>query len=62
MNHGLFLEGFISLDTLSINTVIIKKGKAKLVSFSNLVRVTKTRLDKESHYSITHRSIRVSST
>ena len=42
MNHGLFPEGFISLDTLSINIVIIKKRKAKLVSFNNLVRVTKT--------------------
>jgi len=42
MNRGLFPKGFISLDTLSINIVIIKKGKAKLVNFSNLVRVTKT--------------------
>ena len=50
------------MDTLSINTIIIKKGKTKLISFSNLVRVTKTRLDKENHYSTTYRSIRVSST
>ena len=53
MNRGLFLEGFISLDPLSVNTIIIEKGKTKLVSFSNPVRVTKTRLDKESYYSTT---------
>ena len=62
MNRNLFPKGFISSDTLSINTVIIKKGKAKLISFSNLVRVTKTRLDKENRYSTTRRSIRVSGT
>jgi len=45
-----------------VNAVIIKKRKAKLVSFSNLVRVTKTRLDKENRYSTTRRSIRVSGT
>jgi hypothetical protein len=54
VNRGLFPKGFISLDPLSINTVIIEKGKTKLVSFSNPVRVTKTRLDKESHYSTTY--------
>jgi hypothetical protein len=42
--------------------VIIEKGKTKLVSFSNPARVTKTRLDKESYYSTTRRSIRVSNT
>jgi len=42
MNYSLFPKGFISLNTLSINVVIIKKGKAKIVNFSNLVRVTKT--------------------
>jgi hypothetical protein len=62
VNRGLFPEGFISLDPLSINAAIIEKGKTKLVSFSNPVRVTKTRLDKESYYSTTRRSIRVFST
>ena len=53
MNYSLFPKGFISLDPLSVNAVIIEKRKTKLVSFSNLVRVTKTRLDKESYYSTT---------
>jgi hypothetical protein len=50
------------LDTLSINIAIIKKGRTKLVSFSNPIRVAKTRLDKESRYSTTRQSIRVFST
>ena len=54
MNYGLFPKGFISLDPLSVNAIIIEKRKTKLVSFSNLVRVTKTRLNKESRYNTTY--------
>jgi hypothetical protein len=42
VNRGLFPKGFISSEALNINIAIIKKEKTKLVSFSNLVRVTKT--------------------
>jgi hypothetical protein len=47
------------LETLSINTIIVEKGKPKSVSFLNPLKVTKTRLDKESRYGTSRYSIRV---
>jgi hypothetical protein len=47
------------LETLSINIIIVEKGKPKSISFLNPLKVTKTRLDKESYYSTSWYSIRV---
>jgi len=62
VNRGLFPEGFVSSDALSVNAATIEKGRTKSVSFSNPTKVTKTRLDKESRYGTARRSMRVSGT